>query len=215
MSIARSESVVRFANLATVYCDLLESRPLSRKKLLREAGYILPELLAAALKLPVGRESKRISDELQKCRHELEKPWWAKPNKRKARNTHQYGHTVVTVKQFFVLDKRLRRILGKYDLYREIFNPYCDVYAIKTSVSNDLVEIWHDVKPQLLLFRTGEEAAMRHAVHRWGLDVRIHWGMNHCADEMKTIYFALTDSDDYWDVPHLEHKRTRRRRKKK
>ncbi|OWY70749.1 hypothetical protein B7486_14180 [cyanobacterium TDX16] len=215
MSIARSESVVRFANLATVYCDLLESRPLSRKKLLREAGYILPELLAAALKLPVGRESKRISRELRQRSYEIGDTSWDVPKGPKARSSHRYDHTFISIKQYFSLDKRLRRILGKYDLYHEIFDPYRDVYPIRMTLACDLAEIWHNVKPELLLFRTGEETAMRHAVHRWGLNVRIHWGMNHCADAMKAVYFALTDSDDYWNIPHLERERTRRRRKKK
>ncbi|HUN79941.1 MAG TPA: DUF5063 domain-containing protein [Phycisphaerae bacterium] len=206
-SIAQNEVVRRFVPVAEEYCELLESGTTRRKKLLRQIAELLPTLFDLAIHLPAGRQSERIRLELEG----IGKDEWRwnpfKNNERRVARENQYGRTYISTKRFFVISKRLARIFGDLDSYREIFNPYEDKDSSQTTLSNDLAEIWHDVKPDLLLFKMGTEIAMQHAVYRSALAVRIHWGSGHFAGAMKAILYALADVDDDWQYPVFARRR--------
>ena len=215
VSIADHPAVIRFVGLADQYCRLLETGTASHKRLLRQSAELLPELLAAAIHLPAGRKSARIEQELRLIARDVDDGYPLTDSERTRAELSRYRHTFVSTKRFFVISRRLARILGDHNLYREIFNPYNDRDFIETTISNDLAEIWRDVKPMLLLFEMGEEPAMRHAVHQWAFDVRLHWGDVHCCDAMKTIFFALKERvDNDWEYPELANRRRSKPKKR-
>lgn len=208
-SISNDATVRQFVPAVERYCLLLETGTRRRKAFLRQVAELLPELFHLAIQLPTGRASERIRRELSWI--STDAIWPLDEKKRRIARESIYRHTVIPAKRFFAISKRLAVILGDWDRYREVFDPYKDKDLTETSVSNGLAEIWHDLKPKLLLFKMGDETSMRHAVHQWALHVRLHWGPNHFTGAMNAILFALAEIDDDWQFPEFARRKQPRR----
>ncbi len=210
-SISKDPTISRFVSLAQSYCDLIESGTTRQKWLLRECAELLPHLFAVAIELPPGRENKKIRQELDLITRDDWPVFGLSKAQRRKAATSRYRHTVIPTKRFFKVSRRLAKILGTHNLYREIFDPYTNKDPNETSLSNDLAEIWHDIKPALLLFQLRDETAKRHAVHKWAISVRIHWGPSHFPGALKAVLYALCDVDRDWQYPEFNNQRRIRR----
>jgi hypothetical protein len=82
---------------------------------------------------------------------------------------------------------RLRRLLGQYDLYSEVFDPYGDEPAGVASLADDLADIYLDLARPLLIFERGRTTD---AVWEWKFNVRGHGG-DHLVDAMCAIHRAV------------------------
>jgi hypothetical protein len=207
VSTTDDSAVIRFVRLADQYCRLMESGTTSCKRLLRQTAELLPDLFAAAIHLPAGHKSSRLARELDLVWQDVQDRRPLTDKERTRARLSRYHHTCIPTGRFFAISRRLARIFGEHNLYREVFDPYKDRDSCETTLSNALAEIWHDVKPMLLLFQMGDEPAMRHAVYRWALDVRLHWGDVHCCDALKAIFFALKRVHDDWEFPEFADRR--------
>lgn len=205
-SIADDAAVQRFVDVAGRYCSLIERRPPAPpRQLLRGCVEILPELFAAALGLPQCEPSDAIRRELDcawRLRHGV-----ATREERNIAEASKYTRTLIPVSEFFTLSRRLRRVLGKWDLHRGVFDPYTEKEAMVFSLSNDLAEIWHDLKQDLRLLRCAAEGARRHAVYDQRFRVGAHWGPNHWAGAMKATLSVLGEIDDCWLLGFPGYKR--------
>ena len=159
------ESVVsRFIDVAERYCSLLDSDPLpEREVLVRQAAALLPELYLGALELMQVPVPEHDLDEDQLVSHE---DWHA-------------------------LFKRLGGVLGDFNYYWEVFDPYVDEDKLTSSLADDLSDVYRDVKEGLLKFRgVGVEADLGKAMDEWRESFRIHWG-GHLVDAMRAIHRIL------------------------
>ena len=71
---------------------------------------------------------------------------------------------------------KITKLLGKYDLYSTVFDPITDADALKTTMSDDLSDIYRDLKRGLIKYDTGEEQDRREAIWEWKFNMEIHWG---------------------------------------
>lgn len=79
---------------------------------------------------------------------------------------------------------KLRSLLGEYDSYWEIFDPYEDEPPVCGSLSDDLSDIYQDLVRPLMEF---EEGRVRTAVWDWKFNINGHAG-DHLVDAMRAIH---------------------------
>jgi len=87
--------------------------------------------------------------------------------------------------------KDLSRILGAWDVYSEVFDPYVHSEAIETTLSDDLADIYVDLKQELGDFDAGR---VDDAVWGWKLTLAGHCG-NHIVDAMRAIHRRIHEDD--------------------
>jgi hypothetical protein len=76
----------------------------------------------------------------------------------------------------------------EYDLYWEVFEPFAENKpdALHGSISDDLADIWRDVKAGLLTFDSGQPNCIEDAVWHWRFSFGSHWGY-HVADAIRAL----------------------------
>lgn len=84
--------------------------------------------------------------------------------------------TVVPFEAWERMCRALHAYLGDIDCYWMVFNPYHREEAYRNSLSDDLSDIWRDLKMGLLLYAKGSERARQHAIWMWKFHAHCHWG---------------------------------------
>ena len=92
-----------------------------------------------------------------------------------------------SVREGRVLRNRLDRKLARDHGYHLLFDPYELDEPVWTSLGDDLVDVYHDLKEGLDLFGNGNEEDDREAVWRWGFYYLGHCG-HLCAAAMRPIH---------------------------
>jgi hypothetical protein len=90
---------------------------------------------------------------------------------------------------------RIMNLLGKYDVYSEVFDPVFDEEAIKTTLSDDLSDIYIDLKRTLSNYDSGDPRSRRIAIWNWKFHMKIHWG-HHLVCAMCPIHSLVHDHLD-------------------
>ena len=90
---------------------------------------------------------------------------------------------------------QIMTLLGKYDVYSEVFDPILEKEAIKTTLSNDLEEIYRDLKGPLVKYDSGDEPNERIAVWEWKFGMQTHWG-HHLVAALHPIHSLVYDHLD-------------------
>jgi hypothetical protein len=80
--------------------------------------------------------------------------------------------------------RRLGAILGRYDSYAEIFDPYEEDEPVRGLISDDLADIYLDLLEPLSVFEAGR---IQDAVWNWKFSIRGHCG-DHIVDTMRAIH---------------------------
>ncbi|WP_409291239.1 DUF5063 domain-containing protein [Peribacillus sp. SCS-37] len=75
---------------------------------------------------------------------------------------------------------------GEYDHYWEIFNPYHLEEPVGASLSDDILDIYKDVKKGILLYEKNEHLE---ANWEWKFGFEIHWG-SHAVDAIRALHSA-------------------------
>jgi hypothetical protein len=78
----------------------------------------------------------------------------------------------------------LARLLGPWDLYSEVFDPCKETEAIHQTLSDDLADIYIDLKRELSVFDGG---AVDDAIWSWRFTLAGHCG-DHIVDAMRVIH---------------------------
>ncbi|ESA36370.1 hypothetical protein N836_00420 [Leptolyngbya sp. Heron Island J] len=81
----------------------------------------------------------------------------------------------------------INRLLGEYDLYSEVFDPVVDTEAITTTISDDLSDIYLDLKRPLIKYKTGIAANQCIAIWEWRFNLQGHCG-DHLVDVLRPIH---------------------------
>lgn len=80
-------------------------------------------------------------------------------------------------------------LLGSYDVYSEVFDPVTDKDAIASSLSDDLADIYQDLKGPLLNYDEGHQS---NAIWQWRFNICGHCG-NHIVDALRPIHRLVND----------------------
>lgn len=72
----------------------------------------------------------------------------------------------------------------KHDNYWEVFNPYHLNEPIGASLSDDILDIYKDVKEGLVLY---EKKQYSEAIWQWKSTLEVHWG-GHAADAIRALH---------------------------
>jgi hypothetical protein len=90
---------------------------------------------------------------------------------------------------------KIMKLLGRYDIYSQVFDPVADTEAIKTTLSDDLSDIYTDLKQSLIKYDSEEEANQRIAIWEWKFNMQIHWG-HHVVGVLSPIHSLVYDHLD-------------------
>jgi len=158
----------RFRVIALRFCSLVDAAPnMDRTELLVAVYRMLPGLIDEAVRLPEVELSEK-HDELAP----------------KAARLRSHDHQR--------LYPMLKEKLGDWDLYRHVFDPTKDEEAILGTLSDDLADIYHDLKDGLILDET-LQAPPEDSIWTWRLLFHSHWG-EHAISALGAIHRRLFDT---------------------
>lgn len=86
--------------------------------------------------------------------------------------------------------------LNENEFYWEVFdpiNPDMENEPIKGSLSDDLSDIYHDLKIELEKINTNTNEAIEDAFWQMKFSFRNHWG-NHCIDALRALHYLCYET---------------------
>lgn len=179
-----SKQVVEFVTVANEYCKFVESAgSLEAREMLSKMQKILPLVYLKATLLPDFESSEESA---------LEK--------------------YVTEVDYSYLQQRIQNLLGEYDDYQEVFDQdmqYSDA-PLTASISENLADIYQDLKDFVMSYRTGDEMVMEEALWECGENFRNFWGqklVNNLRAIHKLVYSDIDFSQDI-NIPTEEEEDT-------
>lgn len=90
---------------------------------------------------------------------------------------------------------KISNLLGDYDLYSIVFDPITDADALKTTLSDDLSDIYADLKRGLIKYDIGDKQDRDVAIWEWKFHMQIHWGQ-HAVGVLRPIHSLVYDHLD-------------------
>ena len=90
---------------------------------------------------------------------------------------------------------KLKNVLVDKDYYRMFFDPYeQDVEPIYGSLSDDLADIWRDLKGGFEAYRSG---SVEGAIGEWRFAFAHHWGSHHATHALKPLLSLMLEGGWY------------------
>ena len=80
--------------------------------------------------------------------------------------------------------------MGEVDGYWEVFDPYEKDDPVYASLSDDLVDVYRDVRAGLEMLRRHGEGALPSAIWHWRFNFGVHWG-DHAIDALRALHRAV------------------------
>ena len=153
------QRVIAFVDAARQFCTLIEShRASDRETFVRRCAVLLTRLYVAGVGL-------------------LDVPLEQPVSCDQARMTHDDWNAVF---------HDLQETFGEGDGYWLVFDPYNRDDASCTSISDDLADIYRDVKAGLVAFGRSEEDS-KNAIAGWRFQFLAHWG-HHATSALRPIH---------------------------
>lgn len=157
----QDEAVSHFAKSAQEFCSLLEkSASVSDREFVQQAAYLLATLYAAGLSLPT------LDNEPEEQQASIEDT--------------SFEHTSE-------IERQTGQKLGKHNLYWEFFDPYDQSSPLTNTLSDDLSDIYGDIKRGLIAYQKGTARSVSAAVWEWKDQFNFHWG-DHAVDALRAIH---------------------------
>lgn len=157
----QDEAVSHFAKSAQEFCSLLEkSASVSDREFVQQAAYLLATLYAAGLSLPT------LDNEPEEQQASIEDT--------------SFEHTSE-------IERQTGQKLGKHNLYWEFFDPYDQSSPLTNTLSDDLSDIYGDIKRGLIAYQKGTARSVSAAVWEWKFHFIIHWS-DHAVDALRAIH---------------------------
>lgn len=183
--IVYSRNVIEFVTVAKEYCTYIESHPsFSRIDFLKKVQLILPLLYLKINLVP------DLDDE------DIETP----------------EKFVSEVDYTFLLNK-LSSKLGQYDNYQEVFDPGMQFSesALDASISENLCDIYQDLKDFIMAFRIGTLEIMTGALWECRNNFKTYWGQKlvNVLRAIHSVLYSETEVDD--EAPFLTDDKTDRK----
>jgi Domain of unknown function (DUF5063) len=171
--IVYSKSVVEFVTVANEYCSFLEGvNSYTTSRALSVAQKILPLLYLKASLLPAVE--RVLDDETEKFVTELD-------------------YNVLLQKWIFKL--------GDFDGFREVFEPGTEFSedAMESSISENLLDIYQDMKNFISLYSLGNEEVMNDALNECIYQFREYWGQR-LVNVLRAIHALIVSGTDLDEV---------------
>ena len=158
-----------FVDLTRKDLALIDGLPgMEAKEFLHNCAILLPQIYSLAQQLPEGElpedsPSEINFEELQSTRDGIESPMG-----------------------------RIMDVLKGHDLYYEVFDPVNDRDALSSTLSDDLSDIYTDLRRPLIKYDSSDEANQRSAIWDWKFTFQIHWGRR-LVDAMRPIHKLMCE----------------------
>jgi hypothetical protein len=79
--------------------------------------------------------------------------------------------------------------MGEVDGYWEVFDPYEHNEPVHASLSDDLLDVYRDVRAGLDMLRLHGDGALNAAIWHWRFNFDVHWG-DHAIDALRALHRA-------------------------
>lgn len=97
----------------------------------------------------------------------------------------------IGLEQWQVIRDRIASRMDR-DRYSMIFEPFDESPALLLgSLSDDLADIWKDLKEGLLQFDLGTKSSIENAVWMWRFGLEYHWGTHHSVHAIGALHSLL------------------------
>jgi hypothetical protein len=93
----------------------------------------------------------------------------------------------IAIKEVISPREALEKFFGKHDHYKEIFDPIFDEDIVEASLSDDLTDIYLDLKRPLLKYEMGNNNLKEIALWEWKFNIQGHCG-DHLVDALRPIH---------------------------
>ena len=172
-----SKNVIEFVTVANEYCKFIERAGSEEaKSMLWKAQKILPLLYLKISVLPDFESFEELT---------LEK--------------------YVTEVDYNFLQQRIMNLLGEHDDYQEVFEPgmqFSDA-PLTASLSENLTDIYQDLKDFILSYRIGDDQVMQEALWECMNNFKNYWGQK-LVNGLRAIHslvYSSADFDQKMDLP--------------
>jgi hypothetical protein len=91
----------------------------------------------------------------------------------------------VTNDEYRDIVQRLQHQVGEGDNYKMVFDPWKTEEPIYGSISDDLADIWRDLKNGLLVLKKDDAS---NAICEWRLSFLQHWGPDHATTLLRPLF---------------------------
>ncbi len=172
-----SKNVIEFVTVSNEYCKFVElAGSEDARKMLGKAQKILPLLYLKASVLPELDSSEELT---------LER--------------------YVTEVDYSFLQQRIMNLLGGHDDYQEVFDPgmqFSDA-PLTASISENLADIYQDLKDFIMLYRTGDELVMQEALWECLENFKNYWGQKlvNCLRAVHSLLYSGAEFDQQIKLP--------------
>ncbi len=101
-----------------------------------------------------------------------------------------FNERFVTEKDYESIRKKILAKLGQYDAYEEVFDPGREDSddAIGASISENMADIYQDVKDFILLYEIGSDEVMYEAIWACRQSFEIYWGQR-LTNALRALHF--------------------------
>ena len=169
-SLVFSKNVIEFVTVANEYCHFVEGAGKEdARSLLGKVQKLLPLLYLKASMLPELDSSEELS---------LER--------------------FVSEVDYNFLQQRIMNLLGGHDDYQEVFDAgmqFSDA-PLTSSISENLADIYQDLKDFIMLYRTGDELVMQEALWECQENFRTYWGQK-LVNGLRAVHALVYSSIDF------------------
>jgi Domain of unknown function (DUF5063) len=155
-----------FSKVAVEFCAVIDTASsVDREEFLSQIYGILPRLIQKAIALP----SLSYADDDDATTHgkQMKNVEWKR------------------------LYETLKKEVGEWNLYWQVFDPTKDSEAIRGSLADDLADIYRDLSDGLGTDKS-DVALQRNAIFSWRSRYYSHWGQ-HAINALYAIHFFLND----------------------
>ena len=169
--IVYSKNTIEFVTVANEYCKLIESAGSEgARQMLNKAQKILPLLYLKVSILPEFESYEELT---------LEK--------------------YVSEVDYNFLQQRIMNLLGEHDDYQEVFEDgmqYSDS-PLTSSVSDNLVDIYQDLKDFIMSYQIGDDLIMQEALWECVENYKNYWGQKlvNCLRAIHSLVYGAIDFD--------------------
>src|SRR5690554_3177357 len=169
-SVVYSKNVVEFVTVANEYCNFIENAQHETvRRNLQSLRKILPLLYLKATLLPANE--RVLDDELEKYVTELD---------------------------YNLLHQRWLTLLGEHDSFYEVFDP--DIQfgeeTVTSGISENLLDIYQDVKDFLIAYSLGNEEIMNDALYVCSLNFEEFWGQR-LVNVLRPVHKLIIDRTEF------------------
>lgn len=171
-SLIYSRNVIEFVTVAGEYCNFLEkSGKTGTRDFLEKIQKLLPLLYLKVSLLP--ETEPEFDEEPEKFVSELD---------------------------YNMIQQKIAGLLGEHDDYQEVFDTGMQFSesALTASISENLADIYQDLKDFISLYRIGNEAAMESGLWECQKNFREFWGQKlvNCMRAVHQLVFSDIDFDE-------------------